>query len=166
VTPTQALLLALDQLGVLTTPSAMARLLGVKRQQWSGYLLPDATQPSTRTLDAWLRRLDAAGYSIRLSVGSGGWLALSTRRDAPAPKVGDYVQYADEHGPVEHGPVGQVEQIDGPRVYVRWVYGLDVAGRPMTSLSAHLARNLWPTTAEVYEAHRNRRHKPFDHERL
>ena len=85
MTPTQALLLALDQLGVLTTPTAMARLLEVKRQQWSGYLVPGAKQPSTRTLDGWLRRLDAAGYSVRLSVGPDGWSVLSTATVAARP---------------------------------------------------------------------------------
>jgi len=89
MTPTQALLDALGQLGATTTPTAMARLLGVKRQQWSGYLLPDATQPSTRTLDGWLQRLDAAGYQVRLGVGPDGWSVLAAWRDAPEPKVGE-----------------------------------------------------------------------------
>jgi hypothetical protein len=46
-------------------------------------------QPSTRTLDGWLRRLDAAGYQVRLGVGPDGWSVLAAWRDAPEPKVGE-----------------------------------------------------------------------------
>jgi transcriptional regulator with XRE-family HTH domain len=58
-----------------TVRAEIARLLGISPQAWSRYIAGTQTEPKAATRTAWLRRLDAAGYRLHLTLGPDGWRA-------------------------------------------------------------------------------------------
>lgn len=53
-------------------------------------------------------------------------------------KVGDFVKFDSTHG-----SIGKVHSIPDPKIFgeqynVRWIYGLDINGDPMTALGCYL----------------------------